>query len=399
MKMSPWRSQGELEFGFAVIKRDVAIESLVEIDFSASEAEATTLGRDLKASAFPLHDIVVADNTGVNEAADPVQIGGSRAPGGGGFSRTTGEATIVVSDKTGQDGIGRVQIASLGQTELAGEAVLQHAPESFDAALGLWAASGDEGDAELFQGATDLGGIAFAGELFGDGPGVVVADEDRTVIAVKGQRDAIAAQQLAQEHEVAEGGFGGKELSGEDFAGGIILQSQGGEPGAAALEPVVGRAVELHQFAFPSRAQAALAMSRSAALAGRTQTRLAQETAKSLAAEGQTLDLAKFFTEMVIVKAGIDSARQPQNGAAHLGRQAAMAGTPAVGVCQSRLSLLPQTLFETTNLTNAEREQFGGSGTRQVSFNATRYHTHSLQFLLTQRERPSSHGVTFSRCC
>jgi hypothetical protein len=61
--------------------------------------------------------------------------------------------------------------------------------------------------------------------------------------------------------------------------------------------------------------------------------------------------------------------------------------------------LLPQTFLKTLDLTDAEREQFGGSGARHVSLNATGNYAHSLQLLLTQRECPSSHGVTFSRCC
>jgi hypothetical protein len=46
---------------------------------------------------------------------------------------------------------------------------------------------GDEGDAELFESATDLSGVLFSGELFGDRPGVVIAQEDGAVIAVEGQ--------------------------------------------------------------------------------------------------------------------------------------------------------------------------------------------------------------------
>src|SRR5580704_16290294 len=101
---------------------------------------------------------------------------------------------------------------------------------------------------------------------------------------------------------------------------------------------------------------------------------------------------------MVIVEASIGGAGQTHHGLAHPDRQAARAGSPAVGVRQSRLPLLPQTLLKTPDLTNAERQQFGGSGARHVSPNATGYYAHSLQFLLTQRECPSSHGVTFSRC-
>jgi hypothetical protein len=61
--------------------------------------------------------------------------------------------------------------------------------------------------------------------------------------------------------------------------------------------------------------------------------------------------------------------------------------------------LLSQTFLETSDLTDAEREQFGGSGTRHVSPRTARNYAHSLQLLLTQRECPSSHGVTFSRRC
>ena len=128
----------------------------------------------------------------------------------------------------------------MSQAEFAGEAILQHAPEALDAAFGLRTVGGDEGDAELFQSAAELGGLAFSGELFFDRPGVVVAHEDAAVIAVKSQGHAVAAQQLAQQGEIAESGFGGEELGGQDFAGGVVLHAQSGEARAAAFQPVVG---------------------------------------------------------------------------------------------------------------------------------------------------------------
>ena len=60
------------------------------------------------------------------------------------------------------------------------------------------------------------------------------------------------AQGGGEAGEIAGGGFGGKELGGEDFSGGVVLQAESGEARAAAFEPVMGRAVELHQFAFAS---------------------------------------------------------------------------------------------------------------------------------------------------
>jgi hypothetical protein len=135
-------------------------------------------------------------------------------------------------------------------------------------ALGLGTAGGDEGDAELFESATELGGIAFSGELFFDGPEVVVTHKDAAVIAVEGERDTAGAQELTEQGEIAGGGFGGEELGGEDFSGGIVLQAEGGEARAAAFEPIMGGAIELHQFAFPGGTQTALTMGGSAALSG-----------------------------------------------------------------------------------------------------------------------------------
>ncbi len=140
-------------------------------------------------------------------------------------------------------------------------------------------------------------------------------------------------------------------------------------------------------------------MSGSAAFAGRAETGLTQKPAEGFAAEGEALDLAQFFAEVVIVEAGIGGAGQADRSLAYPVGQATGAGPSPVGVRQSRLPMLLQAFLETFDLTNAEREQFGGSGARHVSLDAARNYAHSLQFLLTQRECPSSHGVTFSRCC
>ncbi len=340
MKMSPWRSQGVLQAGVAVVKRDTPVERLIDMDFGSGEAEALALLGDLEALTVPLHDVVVADHALVNEAADAVEIFRSRTPSGLHFTRTAGEAAVIVGEEKAQHGIGGVQIAGLSQTKLAAQAILEHAPEAFDAAFGLRAAGGDEGDAEMIEGAAELGGLAFAGEFFFDGPEVIVAHEDTAVIAVEGQRSAVAAQQLAQQGEITERGFGRKELSREDFTGGIVLQAERGEARAAAFEPVVGRAVELHQFAFAGGAQPALAMRGSTAFAGRTDAGLTQNTAQSFTAQGEALELAKFFAEMVIVESGIGGAGQMNDVLANPGRQAARAGPSAVGVRQSRRTAL-----------------------------------------------------------
>jgi hypothetical protein len=121
--------------------------------------------------------------------------------------------------------------------------------------------------------------------LFVDRPAVVIADEDAAVITVKSERHAEATQHLAKQVEIAESGFRGEELRGQDFPGSIVLHAESGEPGAASFKPVVGTAVELHEFADPCRTEAALAMSRGSALSGRTDAMLAQQPAQAFAAE------------------------------------------------------------------------------------------------------------------
>ena len=155
-----------MQAGVAVVERNAPVESLIDVDFGSSKTEALALLRNLEAVAVPLHDVVVTDDALMNEAADAVEIFWSRAPCSLGFARMGGEAAIVVGDEKAQDGVGGIQMAGLSQAELAGEAVLQHAPEALDAAFGLRTACGDEGDAELFQSTTELGGLTFSGELF-----------------------------------------------------------------------------------------------------------------------------------------------------------------------------------------------------------------------------------------
>src|SRR5260370_28357211 len=110
---------GVFEARVAVVERDPAIESLIELDFCASETEAAVLGRDLEAAALPLHDVVVADDAFVQERTDAVELAGSGPPGFGGVARGTREAAVVVGDEAPQHFIGGGEITSIGEAELA----------------------------------------------------------------------------------------------------------------------------------------------------------------------------------------------------------------------------------------------------------------------------------------
>jgi len=218
------------------------------------------------------------------------------------------------------------------------------------------------------------------------------------VIAVKSERHAVAAQQLAKQAEIAESGLRGEELRGQDFTGGVVLHTKSGEVRAAAFEPVVRAAVALHEFAEACGPQAAPAMSGSTAFSRRAEAVLAQQSAQGFATERKAFALDQLLAEMVVVEAGVGAARQLDDPLAHSIRQATGAGTPAVGVSQSRLPVFAHTFLQAFHLAHAQTQESGGSGTRHVSLDACIDHAHSLQFLLTQRECLLSHRVTFSRC-
>ncbi len=176
-----------LQARVAVVEREAPIERLVDLHFGPGEAETTRLLGDLEATTVPLHDVVIADDAFVHETADPFETFWNGTPSGLLFARLTGETAVVISDELAQHSVGRVDVVGFGQPQLAAETILEHAPETLDAAFGLRAASRNESNAELLQGATELGGLASSGELFFDGPVVIVADEDTAAISVKSQ--------------------------------------------------------------------------------------------------------------------------------------------------------------------------------------------------------------------
>lgn len=159
-------------------------------------------------------------------------------------------------------------------------------------------------------------------------------------------------QEALEEVKIALGGFRGEKLSGQDFAGSIVLHAQSGEQRAAAFEPIVGRAVQLHEFTFTSRAQTALTMRRWTAFARRADATGAQQATQGFAAEGEALLFNELFMEMVVVETGVTGARQSEDAFAGGLRSASVAGAAAADVSQSRCAALPIARFETFDMSS-----------------------------------------------
>jgi hypothetical protein len=89
------------------------------------------------------------------------------------------------------------------------------------------------------------------------------------------------------------------------------------------------------------KAEAARAVRWSAAFAERAEAFATEPTAEGLAVERKALLLDEFFTEMVIVAAGIAGAGQLQDAGARAFGQTVVAGAAAADVCQSRCAAFP----------------------------------------------------------
>jgi len=82
-------------------------KGFAELHLGTGEAEAFWLGRDLETAAVPLHDVVIADDALVDEAADAAEIFGGRAPSLFPFLGERAEAAVVVGQEAAQDIVGR----------------------------------------------------------------------------------------------------------------------------------------------------------------------------------------------------------------------------------------------------------------------------------------------------
>jgi hypothetical protein len=247
----------------------------------------------------------------------------------------------VVRQESAQDLVGGDPIVGTGQTQFAGETILKSAPETFDTALGLRTLGSDVGDAELLQSAAELRGFAATGELFFHRPMIVVANEDAMTIAVETEGYAEAAQQAAEQAEIATRIFGEKEFGDGNFARGVVQETEQSKLRAATFQPAVQAAIQQEHLALARACQAALAMRGSTTLAGRADPCRAQQAAKGFAPERETFLLDQFFAEVMVVETGLGGAGQLQDAIPQALRQAAMTGPPATGVCQSRLTALP----------------------------------------------------------
>src|SRR5258707_15481125 len=69
-----------MKLAVSVVDLDASSKGFAELHLGTGEAETFWLGRDLETAAGPLHDVVIADEALVDEAADAGEIFWGRGP-------------------------------------------------------------------------------------------------------------------------------------------------------------------------------------------------------------------------------------------------------------------------------------------------------------------------------
>src|SRR5437899_2095122 len=216
--------------------------------------------------------------------------------------------------------VGLLEGVERAQAQFADEAVLQRAPEAFDAACGLWRLRGDEPDAEGLEHAPEMGGVLVAAQLFGERPVPIIALEEAEAIAVERHGDPVLSARLPQHGGVAVEILGGPKPEGERDGGGIVDEPMQGGRRPAVLEPGEGAGVELHELAHRGGPRAPAPVLGRAAGALRRPAERPANTAHGRPAHWQGVDLLQLLGEVDVVEARVGRRHERDDLGAEGGR-------------------------------------------------------------------------------
>ena len=98
-------------------------------------------------------DVIGSDHALITEAeaAGEIEARGQGAEVALSFASGDGKTLVVVSAEAGEDVVGGVEIAGVGETKFADQTVLASAPGTLDAAFSLRRVGGDLLDTEFLQ--------------------------------------------------------------------------------------------------------------------------------------------------------------------------------------------------------------------------------------------------------
>jgi hypothetical protein len=300
----------------AVRDREGAIEMSVDLDAEPSEAAATRPRPELEEAPVELHRVIALDGAQVLETADAVEVclGRSGPPGGCRVRRRVREVGIVAREKPVEHALGLGDGRRLSEPEFDDEAILKGAKEPLDATLGLRGVGANPADAEVLEGAADLGGLGSALELLSERErDAGIAVKDPVAVRIHRTGETRAADELAEEQEVAVGIFLQPEDATEDLARGVVDSRVEDETRPALFEPGVMTPVHLDEEPGLRHAVPAAAMASGPAGAGAADPGRTEESLHGLAGDPEALALMKQLGEVVIIHARIGGAGQRED--------------------------------------------------------------------------------------
>jgi hypothetical protein len=381
----------------AIGDSDGAIQMRVDVDAGAGEAAPSRPGAELDEAAIQLDRVIVLDGAAVFEATH-AREGGPRwcgAPGGGRVRGGVGEAGIVTGEQAVDDALGLGERARLGESQFNDEAILEGAEEALNPTLRLWGVSPDPRDAEFLKRPSDLGLPRDAAELVVEGERRVrIRAKDPMAIRVDCGREAVAADELTEEEEIAVGVLLRAKHGAQDTARGIVDGGEEHEAGAAVLEPRMVAAIELDKEARLRHALPAATMPGGPAGTGTANAGSAQEPLHRAAREPDSLAFGEQFGEVVIIHAGVASPGEGDDLGPQCGREAPGRGTAAVAMSEGDKALLAQTGEKPADVSQRESQELGSGPSGQGPVLDLSDDMHSLLLLLSQGDRLPGH---FSR--
>ena len=281
--------------------KQASVEKLAHIEPAARPRPTTGPRGQLHDARAEGQRVVTGDEARIAAAQNPMQIAWSGAPDAGQRRGRGSEAAIVVDDEGGQEGVRGLQGVHTAQAQLADQAILQGAPEAFNAPFSLRRMGSDEGDAEVGKHAAEMRRRLRARELLVEGPVAVVADEDIEAIAIKRQGQAVGAAEVLEQGCIAVEILVRPEPQSHDLRAGIVDGAQERQGGPTVFEPSERTAVELDEAPDRVRPRPATAMGRGAPRPLSQQAKRQPDTTDRGATNGQSVHLAQLLREVHVI--------------------------------------------------------------------------------------------------
>ena len=181
--------------------------------------------------------------------------------------------------------------------------------------------------------------------------------KDAMPIGVGRGGQAIAADQLAQQEEVAVGILFGAKDTSQDFACGIVDGREEDEARAAVLKPGMMTAVHLDQQPDLRHALAPAAMLGWTALARTADASGPKEPLHGLPRHAEALSLGQQFGEVVIVHASVGRASQGQNPSSDGVSHPAPGGPSAIAMGHGSGAVLPPAAEQPPEVAQREAQE------------------------------------------